>query len=136
MSTRDAARLEQLYHDEGLTQAEIGRELGITQAAVSRRMRRAGVGTRAVGRASDGGRTALAAALRPPDWGGTAAAHRGDECETCGSTGRLEVHHVVPLVAGGAPDHPGNLMTVCPPCHRSAHRVMRRNGVGALEVWS
>jgi hypothetical protein len=30
----------------------------------------------------------------------------------------LEVHHIVPRSRGGS-DHPGNLKTLCPPCHRS-----------------
>jgi 5-methylcytosine-specific restriction endonuclease McrA len=29
----------------------------------------------------------------------------------------LEVHHIIPRSKGGS-DHPGNLKTLCPPCHR------------------
>jgi 5-methylcytosine-specific restriction protein A len=31
---------------------------------------------------------------------------------------RLEVHHVIPRSRGGS-DHPGNLKTLCPECHRA-----------------
>lgn len=43
------------------------------------------------------------------------------ECELCGgspdSNRRLDVHHIVPLLAGGS-NHPDNLIPLCPTCHQ------------------
>ena len=38
-------------------------------------------------------------------------------CRRCGRAGRLECDHVVPLHRGGDPYDPGNLQTLCRPCH-------------------
>ncbi len=40
----------------------------------------------------------------------------GHRCQVCGSTQELEVHHVLPVAAGGT-DDPSNLQTVCFDCH-------------------
>jgi len=54
----------------------------------------------------------------------------------------LEVHHIIPRSKGGS-DHPGNLITLCPPCHkrftatqaseRAAARRDRERPLQALE---
>lgn len=49
-------------------------------------------------------------------------------CQFCGRTAAsvaafgstLEVHHLVPIVEGGL-DTPGNLLVLCPWCHKEAH---------------
>lgn len=38
------------------------------------------------------------------------------QCTNCGSTHRLEVHHITPIAAGGR-DQPVNLTTLCHDCH-------------------
>ena len=43
-------------------------------------------------------------------------------CTGCGATGRLEVHHVQPIAAGGAPFDLRNLVTLCPSCHHREER--------------
>ena len=47
----------------------------------------------------------------------------GWRCTVCGRAGRLEVHHVVPLYAGGAVYDLVNLATICRSCHISSHHV-------------
>ena len=57
---------------------------------------------------------------RSKAWAGARAAARaraGFRCEKCGGAGRLEVHHVVPLAAGGAPFDDRNLKVLCRRCH-------------------
>jgi 5-methylcytosine-specific restriction protein A len=46
-------------------------------------------------------------------------ARDGGRCVNCGACEHLEVHHVVPLRAGGT-DEPGNLVTLCRACHGRA----------------
>jgi hypothetical protein len=41
----------------------------------------------------------------------------GHRCRLCGSTDRLEVHHVRALSRGGDPYHLNNLITLCRGCH-------------------
>ena len=57
----------------------------------------------------------------------------GWRCQRCGRPGRLEVHHVRPLFAGGT-DDPANLETRCRTCHLSAHR-RRRPRTAAQRQW-
>jgi 5-methylcytosine-specific restriction endonuclease McrA len=45
-------------------------------------------------------------------------ARDGHRCRRCGSSQRLEVHHVVPLEQDGAPFDVANLVTLCSGCHR------------------
>jgi len=46
-----------------------------------------------------------------------------DRCSLCGDEpDRLEVHHIVPVVAGGT-NEDYNLMPLCPPCHNRAEGV-------------
>ena len=53
-----------------------------------------------------------------------AAARRGggERCRRCGSADRLEVHHIVPLSAGGQPFALSNLITLCSRCHHDVER--------------
>jgi 5-methylcytosine-specific restriction endonuclease McrA len=41
----------------------------------------------------------------------------GERCTSCGSARDLQVHHVVPLHAGGAEFELSNLTTLCAECH-------------------
>ena len=41
----------------------------------------------------------------------------GYRCVTCGRAGRLEVDHIIPLDKSGPKYAPGNLQTLCRPCH-------------------
>ena len=45
----------------------------------------------------------------------------GYRCQKCGKAGRLEVHHVIELGAGGNNEQ-GNLTTFCRSCHIAHHR--------------
>ena len=45
----------------------------------------------------------------------------GWRCRDCGKAGRLEVHHVSPLVRGGS-NALENLRTLCVGCHKAAHK--------------
>jgi hypothetical protein len=61
-------------------------------------------------------------------WKRTRAAVRrrdGNCCVVCGSSTRLEVHHVVPARLGGG-DEMDNLVTVCVLHHRQADAQLRR----------
>jgi len=48
-----------------------------------------------------------------------AAARRrdGERCQQCGSSERLQVHHIVPLSEGGDRYALSNLVTLCQSCH-------------------
>ena len=46
---------------------------------------------------------------------------KGRRCSKCGKAGRLEVHHVVPMAAGGTNDL-SNLIVFCRGCHIAHHR--------------
>ncbi len=50
-------------------------------------------------------------------------------CQQCGARGvPLELHHRIPESQGG-PNHPDNLLTLCPRCHDRAHgRAVREMG--------
>ena len=47
----------------------------------------------------------------------------GHRCTKCGKSGRLEVHHIQPLVDGGEPFDLINLESLCVPCHLGAHAM-------------
>lgn len=57
-------------------------------------------------------------------------------CELCGEPGfvttsgsvYLETHHVVPLADDG-PDHPSNVVAICPQDHRRAHYAAERDDI-------
>ena len=46
----------------------------------------------------------------------------GTTCMGCGTEEWTEIHHVVPLAAGGTNDHE-NLVALCHECHMAAHRA-------------
>lgn len=57
---------------------------------------------------------------RSAAWKATREAMRAKarfRCEQCGGAGRLEVHHVIPIEAGGAPFDERNLRVLCRGCH-------------------
>lgn len=43
------------------------------------------------------------------------------KCRICGEDRVLEMHHIIPVAAGG-PDIRANVVMLCPTCHRLAHR--------------
>lgn len=49
----------------------------------------------------------------------------GHQCQACGSTVDLVVHHIWPLRDWGTHD-PENLVTLCPTCHHRTHRQLGR----------
>ena len=49
----------------------------------------------------------------------------GFRCRRCGRAGRLEVHHQVPIEAGGAPYDDANCITLCRGCHIRHHQAER-----------
>ncbi len=48
---------------------------------------------------------------------------RGGVCERCGVSDGLEVHHIVPVAAGGA-HVPSNVLVLCRGCHHGEHQTM------------
>jgi 5-methylcytosine-specific restriction endonuclease McrA len=46
----------------------------------------------------------------------------GWRCQWCGSLAGVEVHHLLHRSQGG-PDSAENLISLCPSCHKSAHRI-------------
>jgi len=68
---------------------------------------------------------ALRKQLRP-SWWTVCDKERADECYKCGASEcKLDVHHIVPLSAGGTNDS-WNLMTLCESCHRTAETYVRQ----------
>lgn len=55
------------------------------------------------------------------------------KCTACGSRGRLEAHHVIPLERGGAPYGLANVATMCRSCHIKHHR--HDDGVEGRDNW-
>ena len=63
-------------------------------------------------------------------------ARAGGRCELCNEPGfvtaagsiYLETHHVVPLADNG-PDHPSNVVAICPQDHRRAHYAAERDEI-------
>jgi len=49
---------------------------------------------------------------------------RGNKCEICQFIGYVEIHHIVPVNAGGL-DHDKNLLVVCDYCHKRLHGKTR-----------
>jgi len=67
---------------------------------------------------------ALRKQLRPSWWTVRDEA-RADECYNCGASRcKLDVHHIVPLSAGGT-NEDWNLMTLCESCHRTVESHTR-----------
>ena len=46
-------------------------------------------------------------------------------CGCCGSTNKLELHHIIPMANGGTDDY-FNLLYLCHDCHKKVHRNMRK----------
>lgn len=44
----------------------------------------------------------------------------GKTCANCGSTDKIEYHHIVPLVLGGT-NNLSNIVPLCKVCHLKAH---------------
>lgn len=66
------------------------------------------------------------AIYRTPQWKAVrllAKRRDGWCCVDCGAKGRLEVDHIVPLRAGGAPYDLDNLASRCPACHARKTRI-------------
>ena len=55
----------------------------------------------------------------------------GWRCRDCGKPGRLEVHHLQPLEASGAPYELTNLRTLCRGCHIATHLPAPKPGASA-----
>lgn len=51
----------------------------------------------------------------------------GGECQVCGKTENLHVHHIQPVSEGGAKFDTENLITLCPKHHYDKHRTTDRN---------
>jgi len=67
---------------------------------------------------------ALRKQLRP-SWWTVRDDERQNECYNCGeSQGKLDVHHIIPLSAGGT-NESWNLMTLCESCHRAVESYTR-----------
>ena len=47
------------------------------------------------------------------------------ECEKCGATGKLTIHHKVPKSEGGNL-MPENVMVLCRKCHREEHHIIQK----------
>lgn len=63
--------------------------------------------------------------LRGQAWDTIRAEQLADECYMCGATDSLELHHIIPVLAGGTNDA-WNLMTLCSACHRTTEGHTRR----------
>lgn len=58
-------------------------------------------------------------------------------CEYCGNKTKdiLQIHHIEPLVSGGNNDL-GNLIILCPNCHRSAHAgIIKKDELHKLKIF-
>lgn len=60
--------------------------------------------------------------------------YRADKCSLCGSVDRLECHHIIPQLQGGA-DDPSNVVTLCHACHTiiEAYKDMARSMLGSKD---
>ena len=64
-------------------------------------------------------------ALNPARWAGTryqVFERDGWRCTRCGKAGRLEAHHVIPLIHGGTRYELSNIRTLCRACHIAHHK--------------
>lgn len=59
-----------------------------------------------------------------------------NECQNCGLTTQLEIHHIQREKAGGS-DEPQNLITLCIGCHKTLHMISGGDEIpiGPLEAW-
>lgn len=49
--------------------------------------------------------------------------HKPKVCATCGTTKNIELHHIIPLEAGGTNDY-FNLVYLCHTCHMKLHHII------------
>jgi hypothetical protein len=50
--------------------------------------------------------------------------YKKTSCEICGSSNKLSVHHIVPVSWGGETSA-DNSITLCPVCHKKAHKTIK-----------
>ena len=55
---------------------------------------------------------------------------KSESCELCGChlTDILQVHHIIPMSAGGSCEE-GNLIVLCPNCHILVHKCVDQGGI-------
>jgi 5-methylcytosine-specific restriction endonuclease McrA len=63
--------------------------------------------------------------LPGPSWRQIREEHTSEQCRLCGAEEQLQLHHIVPILAGGT-HHPDNLLTLCVGCHNRADGFIRR----------
>lgn len=59
----------------------------------------------------------------PDNWRGLTRNKKqdaGNKCQKCGSSDRLDVHHILPLTRGGT-NNTLNLIVLCHACHLKRH---------------
>lgn len=67
----------------------------------------------------------IRSSLGPSDWKQERSRHLGERCDLCGEeSDRLDLHHIVSLLAGGTNDE-YNYLTLCPSCHPKAEAYTR-----------
>lgn len=64
--------------------------------------------------------------LGPISWQATVAKYRESRCRQCGSDDRVDLHHIVPILAGGNHGE-RNFMTLCRGCHSTAEGFIRQH---------
>lgn len=53
---------------------------------------------------------------------------RGNRCESCGSTDKLAIHHIIPVSEGGSNDD-DNLKVLCSNCHDLVHHPHKNDSI-------
>ena len=51
---------------------------------------------------------------------------QGNQCNRCGSSDLLSLHHILPQSKGGT-DSYDNIMVLCEPCHAYAHGMVYKH---------
>ena len=109
------AEIVELYSMGDKSQAQMAERYGVTQQAFQKALKRLGIAPKPRGRAG-------AANGRYKD-GTQSTAYRRmvekRECNRCGSTEQLVVHHRDGVHTNNRPD---NLEVLCSPCHSSHHK--------------
>jgi len=109
------AEIVELYSMGDKSQAQMAERYGVTQQAFQKALKRLGIAPKPRGRAG-------AANGRYKD-GTQSTAYRRmvekRECNRCGSTEQLVVHHRDGVHTNNRPD---NLEVLCSPCHTSHHK--------------
>ncbi len=104
-----------LYHEQGLSQAELAQHFGVVQSAMVKVLRRLGITAKSKGRAgAENGRYVH---------GKSSTLYRKmvrkKNCAICGTTEQLVVHH---KNENHRDNTPSNLAVLCSPCHSSLHK--------------